>query len=108
MLHQFVQLVVLFAVEGEAAIILFDELDGLGASCPSGIRSLYKKGRVRRPAPMPLHSRAAPDAFRQGRGFRGVSHGVPQVQGFADAMFLRVFFYDVFLYLHGTSYHGLQ
>ena len=29
MLHQFVQLVVLFAVEGEAAIILFDELDGL-------------------------------------------------------------------------------
>ena len=27
---------------------------------------------------------------------------------FADAMFLRVFFYDVFLYLHGTSYHGLQ
>ena len=46
---------------------------------------------------MPLHSRAAPDAFGKGEAFEGVSYGVPQVQGFADAMFLRVFFYDVFL-----------
>lgn len=46
--------------------------------------------------------------FGKGEAFEGVSYGVPQVQGFADAMFQWVLFYDAFLYLHGTSYHGLQ
>ena len=108
MLHQFVQLVVLFAVEGETAIILFDELDGL-AHLVLRESGLYIR-KVEFADQPPCHCIAVQHRtpFGKGEAFEGVSHGVPQVQGFADAMFQRVLFYDVFLYLHGTSYHGLQ
>ena len=92
--HQFVEAVVLFAVEGESAVVFFDEADGLLHFVPG--EAGFQVRQVELADESPSHCVAVQHGtvFCQGKTFEGMPDGVPQVEGFADAVFVGVLLYE--------------
>ena len=106
--HQFVEAVVVLAVEEEGAVVFFDEADGLLHLVFGEIG--FQAGEVELAHQSPGYGIAVQHGavFGQGKAFEGVAYGVPQVEGFADAMFVGVLLHNVFFYLHGAAYQWLE
>ena len=108
MCHELVEAVVLGAVEVQASIVLFDELQCLphlvlGKSC-----CLVRQVQFAHHAP--CYGVAVKDgvAGLQGQAFKGVSYGVPEVQCLAQALLVGVLADDVFLHFHRAAYEAAQ
>ena len=105
--HEFVQSIVLLAIEREDAVILFDELDGLAELVFREPRLQIGEIKFAHDAPCYGISMKDRSVGFQRQAFESMANGVSQVQCFADAFFERVLLHDVFLDLNGFGHQCL-
>ena len=107
MLHQFDEFIVVVAGDIQRTVVLLDEGHGLAHLLCWETSFCHTEIKLRDETE--CHGITMKDWLALQRpALEGMTEGMSQVQCLADALLVRILFYDALLYLHAVAHHSLQ